>query len=432
MDAKGFADYLRMSSAEFSPPVRSLMDVDFYKFTMGQLIQKHFRGTQVTFQLIVRDPVIRLADLITEEEIRSSLDYAMGLRFSKTDIYYLRGMDLYERYMFNEDYLGFLAGFSLPPYSIRVRENSFELTFTGDWAEVSMWETIALAIISELYYRAILRKIPKHVLENIYRRAQVRIYEKLEKVSKNSRIRFADFGQRRRHSFLWQEWVIGLCKEMIGEQFTGTSNTWMAFHHNLTPIGTNAHELPMVLTALADSDEDMRLAQYRVLELWQELYGQGLRIFLPDTYGSSQFFAGAPDWIKDWRGHRQDSGDPLEEADKYICWLEDHGVDPTKRLTIFSDGLDVNPMVIIDCALGDVHQHSFGWGTLLTNDFAGCDSGIPELRPFSMVCKVVSANGRPCVKLSNNRNKAVGPPAEVQRYIKIFGQKGIFNQTVRV
>mgnify|MGYP001596864672 CR=1 FL=1 len=35
MDPNGFAERLRASLAEFSPPVRSLMDVDFYKFTMG-------------------------------------------------------------------------------------------------------------------------------------------------------------------------------------------------------------------------------------------------------------------------------------------------------------------------------------------------------------------------------------------------------------
>ena len=61
----------------------------------------------------------------------------------------------------------------------------------------------------------------------------------------------------------------------------------------------------------------------------------------------------------------------------------------------------------------------FGWGTLLTNDFRGLDTG-GRLDPFSIVCKVVSANGRPAVKLSDNPNKAVGPPDEIARYGRVF------------
>ncbi len=128
---------------------------------------------------------------------------------------------------------------------------------------------------------------------------------------------------------------------MMGEQFVGTSNTWMAFKYDLIPIGTNAHELPMVMTALADSKEGRLYAQYRVLELWQEIYGQGLRVFLPDTYGTKQFLDNAPAWVATWRGMRQDSGDPIVALEQYCDWLQKHGVDPLERLGIPSDGLNV-------------------------------------------------------------------------------------------
>ncbi len=63
---------------------------------------------------------------------------------------------------------------------------------------------------------------------------------------------------------------------------------------------------------------------------------------------------------------------------------------------------------------------SFGWGTLLTNDFRGLAPG-DSLAPFSLVCKAVSANGKPTVKLSDNPMKAMGPAAEVARYKRVFG-----------
>jgi nicotinate phosphoribosyltransferase len=42
------------------------------------------------------------------------------------------------------------------------------------------------------------------------------------------------------------------------------------------------------------------------------------------------------------------------------------------------------------------------------------------LDPFSIVCKVVAANGRPAVKLSDNPSKAIGPVAEIERYRRVF------------
>jgi nicotinate phosphoribosyltransferase len=62
---------------------------------------------------------------------------------------------------------------------------------------------------------------------------------------------------------------------------------------------------------------------------------------------------------------------------------------------------------------------SFGWGTLLTNDFRGLTED-DALAPFSLVCKAVSANGRPTVKLSDNPEKAMGPADEVARYKRVF------------
>jgi nicotinate phosphoribosyltransferase len=77
---------------------------------------------------------------------------------------------------------------------------------------------------------------------------------------------------------------------------------------------------------------------------------------------------------------------------------------------------------------------SFGWGTTLTNDFLGCaPAGIDgQLKPISLVCKVADADGRPAVKLSDNPNKALGPPREIERYRRLFGVAGMTKQPVEV
>ena len=409
----------------FDPPVRSLMDIDFYKFTMGQMIFKNFKDVQVTFELINRDKGIPLASIVSENELRKYLDYTRSIRFTSTEMAQLRGMRVYGANMFSEEYMAFLENFQLPPYALRRHGDQYKLTFSGAWAEVSMWETIALAIISELYYRHLKSGLSMYELDVLYARAKSKLWGKLERLSQYPGIRYADFGQRRRHSFLWQDWAISAAKETNKEQLTGTSNTLLAFRHNITPVGTNAHELPMVLVALAHSEEEKRAAQYKVLEYWQELYGEGLRIFLPDTYGTAQFFASAPEWLAHtWRGMRQDSGNPIRVAHAYMKWLSSYGVNPREKVVIFSDGLDVDPMIQIYKELVGQINTGFGWGTLFTNDFLGCCPKIPFFRPFSLICKPAEVNGVPAVKLPDNLAKATGPAEEVERYLCMFGSEG--------
>ena len=76
---------------------------------------------------------------------------------------------------------------------------------------------------------------------------------------------------------------------------------------------------------------------------------------------------------------------------------------------------------------------SFGWGTNLTNDFVGCPpDGSVDLDPISIVCKVTSVDGRPAVKLSDNPEKSTGDPAEIERYLRVFGDLGRVRSAVYV
>ncbi len=436
--------------------VRSLLDVDFYKFTMALFIFNRHKGVKVKFGLINRSRNFPLADIVDEGELRAQLDHVKSLRFTMTDLLYLRGQNIYGTGMFTEDFLAFLKEFQMTDYTLTRVGNQYKLDFEGSWEVVTFWETIALAIISELKTRRLLRSMPAHEVRILFARATDKLYRKLRRIKTRPHLRFADFAQRRRFSFLWQQFAIEMCMDVLPDQFTGTSNTSMAFNMNLIPIGTNAHELPMVLTALADGTEAKRNAQYQVLREWGPQFPhEALRIVLPDTYGSVQFWKYMPKDLAEevaqtWRGIRQDSGNPVEEIRSYICWLERHGVDPRAagKIAIASDGLDVDTMFVIDNEIGDSIAHPFGWGTMEANDFIGCHprgnepayvDGKPlhmtwdeAFTPQSIVCKVETANGRPAVKLSNNINKATGPKEDVEAYLRAFGYEGRTSQTVVV
>ena len=405
---------------KIDPIVRSLIDTDFYKLLMCQSVFHNKPDTQVTFSLINRSKNVPLADLIDEGELREQLDHIRSLSLSRGESTWLRGNTFYgKRQMFRPDFMEWFENLRLPPYHLERKGDQYELTFEGSWPEVMLWEIPALAVLMELRGRAVLNRMGKFELQVLYARAMTRVWEKIEALRDIPDLSIADFGTRRRHSFLWQDWCVQAMREGLGSAFTGTSNCKIAMTRELEAIGTNAHELPMVYAALAEDDAALAQAPYDVLSDWHEEHDGNLRIILPDTFGTTGFLKNAPDWLAGWTGIRIDSGDPATAAEEAIAWWQTRGEDPNVKRIIFSDGLDVDKIRSLHQQFARRVQVSFGWGTLLTNDFRML---VPDnrLAPFSLVCKAVAANGKPTVKLSDNPNKAMGPASEIDRYKRVF------------
>jgi nicotinate phosphoribosyltransferase len=321
-----------------------------------------------------------------------------------------------------------------------------------------MWEIYALSIIDELKTRASLKRLSELELDILYARAKTRLWEKMERLRGVPKLNISDFGTRRRHSFLWHEYVVTAMSDTLGAGFSGSSNTYLAYKHDMEAIGTNAHELPMAMAALAYDDEELKTAQYRFLELWQKSYQGELLILLPDTFGTTQFLDNAPDWVADWTGQRIDSKDPWLAGDEYIAWLERRGRNPRHKRLIASDALDVEQILALHAYFGGTLRNgaspgsfqratdfldekkwvpdgrirfSAGWGTYLTNDFRGCNPRDDDgFDPVSLVCKLTEVDGRPAVKLSDNYSKALGDPDQVARYRRVFGTAGVADMPV--
>jgi nicotinate phosphoribosyltransferase len=416
------------------PIIRSLLDTDFYKLLMVQLIRDIHPDAAVTFALINRSREHRLADTIDEGELRAQLDHARSRRFTRKELVWLAGNTFYgETQMFKPDFIAWLADFALPDYELSKKDGQYELRFHGPWTHTTMWEIPALAIVNELRVRAALKDRGRFALDVLYARAKARLWDKVERLRRLPDLRLSDFGTRRRHGFLWQRWCVEALKEGLGPRFIGTSNVLHAMENDLEAIGTNAHELPMVEAALAADEAAIAEAPYAVLEHWRAHYGGNLLIALPDAFGTEAFLKGAPDWVADWTGFHPDSAPPIEAGERIIAWWRSKGRDPRDKLLIFSDAMDVDSIEATYRHFAGRVRLSFGWGTNLTNDFRGCAPfEAPGLEPISLVCKVVSANGRPAVKLSDNPSKATGEPAEIARYLRIFGGEGRVDAPVDV
>jgi nicotinate phosphoribosyltransferase len=457
-----FAERAHSHNWDLDPIVRSLLDTDFYKLLMLQFIWKYFPTTRVSFSLMNRTSSVRLAGSIPRELIVQHLEHIRTLRFGRSELVWLAGNTFYgTRGIFEPGFLEWLENdFRLCDYKLTKRDGEYELEFEGLWTEATMWELYALSTITELRTRASLRQMSEFEIDILYARAKARLWGKIEKMRDVPGLRVADFGTRRRHSFLWQEYAVNAMNTVLGKSLTGTSNTFLAYKHDLEAIGTNAHELPMALAAMADDDAGLKAAQYRVLELWQQSYAGALLVMLPDTFGPTQFLRDAPDWVTDWTGQRADSKDPYLAGDEYIAWLRGRGRDPGNKLLIASDGLDVGDILSLHAyfsgAIADGLspqdfqsaadfldlqkwklqrriRFSAGWGTLLTNDFRGCHPrDLDTFDPLSLVCKLTSAEGRPAVKLSDNPRKSTGPADEIARYRRVFGWEGAAESAVLV
>jgi nicotinate phosphoribosyltransferase len=445
---------------ELDPITRSLLDNDFYKLLMLQFIWKHFKTTRATFTVTNRTSGVPLGHIVNVDELREQLEATRGLRFHKSELIWLAGNSFYgRRGIFEPAFLEWLErDFRLCDFELAVEDGQISLRFEGLWTESTMWEIYALSVIDELKTRANLKRLSELELDILYARAKTRLWEKLERMRGVPELNVSDFGTRRRHSFLWQEYVVTSMSDVLGANFAGSSNTYLAYKHDLEAIGTNAHELPMALAALANTDEELKSAQYRLLELWQQTYQGELLILLPDTFGTTQFFRDAPEWVCRWTGQRIDSKDPFVAGDEYIEWLNRRNCDARQHRLIASDSLDVDVILGLHAYFGGTLRNgaapadfrcaadfldksrwvperrirfSAGWGTLLTNDFRNCNpQGDESFDPVSLVCKLSEVEGRPTVKLSDNYAKALGPPEEIARYRQIFGTAGVANAPV--
>lgn len=413
---------------ELSGPIaQSRLEPDFYKFAMGQLIWRKYPNVETTFSLRNRTPMARPGDVVDVGELREHFDHARSLMFTNTELHYLRGTNEYQQRMFDEGYLEFLRGLRLPAFDVRRTGGEIEATFSGRWAEVTYWETLALSIINETYYRTLLRSLSRLERAAIFAEGIRRLRDKIALLRTRPDILFSDFGTRRRFSCAWQHFIDETLMEELNHdsfqgQFLGTSNTYSAMKTGVVPMGTSAHELPMIIAGILDAgDADpewLRRAQRQVLDDWWEQYGWGLSIFLPDTFGTDFFMdvVTAED-LRRWKGFRWDSGDPRQFGDRIIAAYAQIGVDPNEKMIVASDALDLPAILDIQDYFGGRIHVTYGWGTGLTNDLLeNAVIGDKWFGPMSLVVKPTRANGRTLVKLSDNPAKAIGEPDDIARY----------------
>jgi len=272
--------------------------------------------------------------------------------------------------------------------------NQLHIHIEGLWWRTILWEVPLMAIVSELYFQLV--DTDWKYDSNEY---QILTKEKANTIAHP----FVEFGTRRRRSYQVQDDVVKVLKD--NEYCKGTSNVYLAYKYGMTAIGTQAHELCMALAVLESANHPNKV----MLQKWMDYYHRDLSIALTDTYGTDSFLQDFNDiFALAYQGVRHDSGSPYEFTDKVVSHYKKLGIDHTKKLIVFSDGLDANECVKIRNYCHDKIQCVFGIGTHFSNDknYFG--------KALNIVIKLREVNGEPAVKLSDSPTKAIGDPSAVR------------------
>lgn len=377
--------------------ITSLLDQDFYKFTMGQIALHRFSDAIVRYKFKCRNNI--KWDLNHLIRIKEEIKNFCSLRFTPEEIEYLSTI----RFL-KQSYLDFLKFYHPDPghVSVSLVDQELQVEIKGPWFLTIYWEVPLLAIISEVYTEHMpLTNFPS-ALDDLSRK---------QRIAEEAGFSFVDFGTRRRFSREWHDLVIENLK--YSPNLSGTSNVYLAKKYGLKPIGTMAHEFLAVGQAI---DVPLVDSQKKMLQVWAEEYRGDLGVALTDIIGINAFLKDLDLYFaKLYDGVRHDSGSPELWASLMINHYKDLGIDPRTKTLVFSDGLDFNAAARLYRSYKDMARISFGIGTNLTHD-------MPGVIPPQIVIKMVECNGRPVCKLSDSPGKTM---CEDQDFIlhlkKVFG-----------
>ncbi|EJG0101712.1 nicotinate phosphoribosyltransferase [Vibrio parahaemolyticus] len=385
--------------------IQSALDFDVYKVNMMSAVAALYPDAMVSYKFIVRSEE-DLSELLPE--VKAEVLKLQDVRFTEDEIAYIKRVAPYLKPEFVEA----LRHFRFNPQSdvsfhnktMSDGSSQLRITINGLWKETILYETIIMSIVSEVRSRQRWSDIPFEQFQTVLE-DKVR-YLKAELERRNiTNFKFADMSTRRRFSFQAQRTMLEYLSKELPQCLTGTSNYHLARELDLTPIGTVAHEWFMGHQALVNVRDSQKIA----LQRWQKMFNGALGIALTDTIGIDAFLKDFDEELSHaYVGVRHDSGCPFTWGEKMIAHYESLGIDPMTKTLVFTDGLNFEQALDICEHFQGRVQVSFGIGTSLANDMGNYVNDQGEAyQPLSIVIKMVTCNGSPVAKISDEPEKAM-------------------------
>lgn len=393
----------------FEPIIKSLLENDMYKFSMGQAIYHQFPEYMTTWTFKCRNEGVKFTPEMVEE-IKEQVKTYCNLRFTEDELEYLDRIK-----WIKGSYVNFLRIWQPRYEDFEISDMSpcgLSIETKGTWLNTSMYEIPVLAIVNEVYFRM------AYDYERLFYEFRINTDNKLNELSggKYSLANFSEFGLRRRLSGRAQETIISSIKfyerslRDSGTNFVGTSNVYLAKKYGVTPVGTMAHEWIMCV-GQGNHKHNPAYSNYYALNAWIKEYGVLNGIALTDTIGTDVFLRDFDlEKATLFSGVRHDSGDPIVWGEKLIGHYQDLGIDPRTKTLLFSDSLDFERATKINKHFNGRINVAFGIGTYLSND-----TDVPAL---NIVMKPTFCNGQDVAKLSDAEGKCMCKNEAYVKYLK--------------
>ncbi|MGR5514935.1 nicotinate phosphoribosyltransferase [Vibrio harveyi] len=385
--------------------IQSALDFDVYKVNMMSAVAALYPDAMVSYKFIVRSEE-DLSELLPE--VKAEVLKLQDITFSAEEIEYMKGVAPY----LSPEFVDALHAFRFNPQrdvsfntkTMADGTSQLRITINGLWKETILYETIIMSIVSEVRSRARWAGIPVEQFQSVLEE-KVRLLKAELKRRNITNFKFADMSTRRRFSFQAQRSMLQYLSEELPDSLTGTSNYHLAKELALTPIGTVAHEWFMGHQALVNVRDSQKVA----LQRWQKMFNGALGIALTDTIGIDAFLKDFDEELSNaYVGVRHDSGCPYTWGEKMIMHYQSLGIDPMTKTLVFTDGLNFDQALDICEHFQGRVQVSFGIGTSLANDMGDyVNAQGVAYKPLSIVIKMVSCNGSPVAKISDEPEKAM-------------------------
>lgn len=392
---------------KLQPIVRSLLETDLYKFSMGQCIYHKFSGYKTTWSFKCRNQDVFFTEEMVEE-IKEQIQAYCQLRFKEDELEYLENI----RWI-KGSYVDFLRIWKPRYEDFEISTNAdcgLSIEAKGSWLNTTMYEIAVLSIVNEVYFRM------RYNYEELITSFKERLEKKIQMLIDGEYIigNFSEFGLRRRLSGEAQELAVKLLCEnnsaYKGSKCVGTSNVYLAKKYGVMAVGTMAHEWIMCV-GQGNHRHNPAYSNWFALDAWVEEYGILNGTALTDTITTDCF-------LKDFKltfatlfsGVRHDSGDPVDWGEKMIAHYQKLGIDPKVKTLLFSDSLNFEKADKLYKHFNGRINTAFGIGTYLSND-----TSVPAL---NIVMKTTLCNGMDVAKVSDTPGKGMCKNAAYVDYLQ--------------
>ncbi|MCR5743675.1 MAG: nicotinate phosphoribosyltransferase [Lachnospiraceae bacterium] len=387
--------------------IKSLLETDMYKFSMGQAIYHQFSDYKTTWSFKCRNTDVHFTPAMVEE-IRTQIQDYCSLKFTEEELEYLENIK-----WIKGSYVDFLRLWHARYEDFTISTDApcgLAIETRGTWLNTSMYEIPTLAIVNEVYFR--MQYNYDELMSSFRRRLDAKVQALVSGTSDVGV--FSEFGLRRRLSGEAQDLAVKvLCdnnKNYHASRCVGTSNVYLAKKYGVTPVGTMAHEWIMCV-GQGNHKHNPAYSNWYALDAWVKEYGILNGTALTDAITTDCF-------LRDFQltfatlfsGVRHDSGDPYAWGDKMIEHYKSLGIDPKSKTLLFSDSLDFDRAAKLNAYFKDKVKVAFGIGTYLSND-----TDVPAL---NIVMKTTACNGMDVAKISDDAGKGMCKNADYVHYLK--------------